>query len=59
MNTKEYYHEIADKLEFDTDPFINGKFVKGSGPAFDSVNPATGEVITTLSSNRPENVINI
>ncbi|MBR4393028.1 MAG: aldehyde dehydrogenase family protein, partial [Oscillospiraceae bacterium] len=56
MNTKEYYKSIADKLEFDTDPFINGKFVKGSGPAFDTINPATGKVVATLSSNTTEEV---
>ena len=56
MNTKEYYQEIAKKLEFDTDPFINGKFVKGGGPAFDSINPANGKVIATLSSNTVEEV---
>lgn len=56
MNTKEYYENIARNLQYRTDPFIDGKFVKGSGPSFDTVNPATGKVIATLSSNTEEEV---
>lgn len=56
MNSKEYYQEIAKTLKLHTDPFINGQFVKGSGQPFDTVNPATGEVIATLSSNTAEEV---
>lgn len=56
MNTREYYLEIAKKLKLHTDPFINGQFVKGSGPAFNTINPATQEVIATLSSNTAEEV---
>lgn len=56
MNTKEYYQEIAAKLKLHCDPFINGHFVKGSGQPFDSINPATGEVVATLSSNTAEEV---
>ena len=56
MKTKEYYYEVAANLKLHTDPFIGGRFVKGSGRPFDTVNPATGEVIATLSSNTVEEV---
>ena len=56
MDTKEYYKKIASEMEFDTDPFIDGKSVRGSGPAFESIDPATGEVLATLSSNTAEEV---
>lgn len=56
MESREYYEKIAANLKFHTDPFIDGEFVKGSGPSFDSVNPANGKVICTLSSNTPEEI---
>ncbi|MGI6211845.1 MAG: aldehyde dehydrogenase [Anaerovoracaceae bacterium] len=59
MESREYYQKVADGLKFDTDPFINGKFVKGSGPSFDTVNPATGKVVATLSSNTEEEVYEV
>ena len=56
LKSREYYAKTAENLKLHTDPFINGEFVKGGGKAFDSVNPATGQVIATLSANTAEEV---
>ena len=56
LKSREYYAKTAENLKLHTDPFINGEFVKGGGKAFDSVNPATGQVVATLSANTAEEV---
>lgn len=49
--TKDDYVNIAKKLQFPTDAFINGKFVKStSGKTSPTFNPATGEKIADYAS---------
>lgn len=48
---KQDYVAIASKIRFPTQPFINGGFKKpNKGGAMESVNPATGEVLATISA---------
>ena len=45
--TREEYQAIADKMSFPSNAHINGKFTAAkSGETFETVNPATGEVMT-------------
>ena len=44
------YKAIAADLTPPRTPFIDGKYQRGGGPAFDSVNPATGQVWARLTS---------
>ena len=49
--SKNEYIDIAAKIQFPTDPFINGKFQKSkAGRVMESINPATGSVITNISA---------
>ena len=48
MRESSYYRKIAEGLKPEIRSFINGKFVEGSGPAFDTVNPAHGKVIARI-----------
>ena len=49
--SKNDYIDIAAKIQFPTDPFINGRFQKSkSGRVMESINPATGSVITNISA---------
>ncbi|MDC1450058.1 aldehyde dehydrogenase [Candidatus Thioglobus sp.] len=49
--SKNDYIDIAAKIQFPTNPFINGKFQKSkSGRVMESINPATGSVITNISA---------
>ena len=48
--TRAEYQAIADDLDLPKAPFIDGKFRKGSGPDMDTVNPATGDVLATIST---------
>lgn len=54
--TKEEYAAIAADLDLPRTPFIDGRFRKGTGPMMESVNPATGEVITRISTAGAEDV---
>ena len=57
MNKPTNFHVAASELEFETRAFINGKHVDAaSGKAFDSINPATGKVITSLAACDEEDV---
>ncbi len=57
MNKPTNFHTAASELEFETRAFINGKYVDpASGKAFDSINPATGKVITSLAACDAEDV---
>ena len=57
MNKPTNFHTAASRLEFETRAFINGNFVDAaSGKTFDSINPASGEVITSLAACDAEDV---
>ncbi len=57
MRESSYYRKIAEGLKPEIRSFINGKFVEGSGPAFETVNPANGKVIARIRANTPEEVM--
>ncbi len=48
--TREEYGAIAAEIDLPSTPFVDGKFRKGSGPMMDTINPATGEVLTSIST---------
>ena len=57
MRESSYYRKIAEGLKPEIRSFINGKFVEGSGPAFETINPANGKVIARIRANTPEEVM--
>lgn len=57
MTTLEDWTRLAREIRPRTEIFIDGKFrTAASGATFDSVNPATGELITRVSSAGAEDV---
>ena len=49
--SKNEYENIAAKIKFPIDPYINGKFQKSkAGKFMESINPATGSVLTNISA---------
>ncbi|MDU8909798.1 aldehyde dehydrogenase [Aestuariicoccus sp. MJ-SS9] len=48
--TRAEYAAIAAGLDLPRAPFIDGRFRTGSGPAMPVLNPATGDVVTELST---------
>ncbi|KNG93241.1 aldehyde dehydrogenase [Pseudaestuariivita atlantica] len=54
--TRAEYAAIAADLDLPRTPFIDGKFRAGSGPAMDTLNPATGERLATIATAGPEDV---
>ncbi len=54
--THEEYVALAADLDLPKTPFVDGKFRKGKGPMMETVNPATGKVITKISTAGPEDV---
>ncbi len=47
---KKAFHKFASKLKFETRHFIDGKFVESKkGKKFESINPATGEIIAEVA----------
>ncbi len=54
--TREEYAAIAADLDLPAAPFIDGKFRAGSGPAMPTLNPATGETLTTIATASVEDV---
>ncbi len=49
--TEKEYEEIAGRLVFNTEALINGRLVKSQDEkTFDTINPATGRVITKVES---------
>jgi len=49
--SKNEYANIAANIKFPIDPFINGKFKKSkAGKFMESINPATGSVLTNISA---------
>ena len=44
------YKKISQNLKFEGRAFIDGKYVEAiDGEKFDNINPATGEVLCTVS----------
>ena len=57
MNKPTDFHKAAAELEFETRAFISGEYVdSASGKKFESVNPANGNVITSVASCDEEDV---
>ena len=54
--TRAEYAAIAADLDLPKTPFVDGKFRKGSGAPMDTVNPATGAVLATISTAGPDDV---
>ncbi|MEL6608023.1 MAG: aldehyde dehydrogenase family protein [Pseudomonadota bacterium] len=54
--TRAEYQAIADDLDLPRTPFIDGKFRRGGGAEFATVNPATGDALTTITSANAEDV---
>ncbi|MEO0748369.1 MAG: aldehyde dehydrogenase family protein, partial [Pseudomonadota bacterium] len=54
--TRAEYGAIAAEIDLPATPFVDGKFRKGSGPMIDTVNPATGEVLTSISTANADDV---
>ena len=49
--SKDEYADIAAKIKFPIDPFINGKFQKTkAGNTMETINPADGSVLTNVSA---------
>ena len=47
--TQDEYRAIAETMNYPRAAFIDGKFRKGSGTAFETINPATGDTITKIA----------
>ncbi|MEL6217915.1 MAG: aldehyde dehydrogenase [Pseudomonadota bacterium] len=54
--TRDEYAAIAAEIDLPAAPFIDGKFRPGSGPAMATLNPATGEVLTTIAAAGADDV---
>jgi gamma-glutamyl-gamma-aminobutyraldehyde dehydrogenase len=55
--TREEYQAFIDQINFPSNAYINGKFTSAkSGETFESINPATGKVITNIASCGKEDV---
>ena len=48
--TKVEYAAIAGSLDLPRSPFIDGKYQRGNGPMMATINPATGDEITQIST---------
>ncbi len=54
--TRDEYAAIAAEIDLPAAPFIDGKFRAGQGAPMPTVNPATGDVLTTIASAGAEDV---
>ncbi|WP_299847282.1 aldehyde dehydrogenase [uncultured Roseovarius sp.] len=54
--TSDEYGAIAAEIDLPATPFIDGKFRKGAGPMMDTINPATGDVLTKISTANAKDV---
>ena len=55
--THEEYSAIANSLSFPTNAFINGQFQSSkSGKTFETINPATGNVIAKVAACNADDV---
>ncbi|MEO1239557.1 MAG: aldehyde dehydrogenase family protein, partial [Pseudomonadota bacterium] len=48
--TRAEYGAIAADLDLPRTPFVDGKFRAGTGADMETINPATGEVLATIST---------
>ncbi|MEM9206359.1 MAG: aldehyde dehydrogenase [Pseudomonadota bacterium] len=48
--TRAEYAAIAADIDLPSAPYVDGKFRAGSGPKMPTLNPATGDVLTTIAS---------
>ena len=56
-NSFEEWKKLASKISFPNKAFINGKYVDSiSGKTFESINPANGEVLTSVSECSEQDV---
>ena len=56
-NSFEEWKKLASKISFPNKAFINGKYVDSiSGKTFESINPATGEILTSVSECSEQDV---
>src|SRR5215831_4470854 len=54
---KKAFHKYAGKLKLETRNFIDGKFVDAKkGRKFETINPATGEVIASVARSDASDV---
>lgn len=57
MNKPINYHNSAAQLKFETRAFIGGNYVDAvSGKTFDSINPANGKVLTSITACDREDI---
>ena len=55
--THEEYQAIGKSLDFPTNAFINGQFqASKSGNTFETINPATGQVIAKIAACNADDV---
>lgn len=54
--TRDEYAAIAAGLDLPAAPFVDGKFRPGQGSVMETVNPATGEVLTRIATAGAEDV---
>ena len=54
--TREEYAAIASDLDLPATPFVDGKYRRGSGPDMETINPATGEALNTISTAARDDV---
>jgi len=55
--TRDEYQAIADSMTFPSNAYINGKFTSAkSGETYETINPATGKVLTSIASCGPEDL---
>ena len=54
--TYEEYKSLGASLDFPQSPFIDGKYYKGSGKLMISINPSTGEEITSITTASGEDI---
>ncbi len=55
--TREEYQAVADDMDFPSNAHINGKFTAArSGETYETINPATGKVLTNIASCGIEDV---
>ena len=57
MSSENKYKVIASNLKFEGRAFINGKYVNSiDGETFETINPATGEVLCTVAKCNSKDV---
>ncbi|MEM6481586.1 MAG: aldehyde dehydrogenase family protein, partial [Pseudomonadota bacterium] len=54
--TRDEYMAIAKDIDLPATPFVDGKFRRGSGLEMPTINPATGETLTTIATASEKDV---